>query len=66
MKIIRNSARCLKCGDHLISHHRHDFKGCSCGSLFVDGGLDYIKRVGDPLNIEETSQYIDEKDTDDE
>ena len=29
-KIIRNSARCRNCGDHLISTHRHDYKTCIC------------------------------------
>jgi len=42
--ITRNSARCLECGDHIESTYRHDFKACSCGSVMVDGGHDYIKR----------------------
>lgn len=43
--IIRNSARCLGCGDELESTHRHDFRTCSCGALSVDGGKAYIRRV---------------------
>lgn len=54
-KIIRNSAKCLKCGDELISTHRHDFKRCSCGTIGVDGGQDYRKRMGYLVDIEETS-----------
>ena len=29
-KLVRNSARCRNCGDHLVSYHRHDFKVCMC------------------------------------
>lgn len=43
--LIRNSARCLGCGDEMVSEHRHAFRTCSCGALSVDGGLDYRKRV---------------------
>jgi hypothetical protein len=58
--IIRNAARCRKCGDEVESENRHDFVTCSCGSLSVDGGLDYLKRSGDPANCEELSEYSDE------
>lgn len=45
MKIIkRNAAKCNKCGDIIESTHRHDFKWCSCRTVAVDGGLEYIKR----------------------
>lgn len=44
MTIIRNSAKCLKCGDEIESKHRHDFVQCSCGNVFVDGGKDYLRR----------------------
>lgn len=43
--LVRNSARCLGCGDEMVSEHRHAFRTCSCGALSVDGGLDYRKRV---------------------
>lgn len=46
-KIIRNSAKCLKCGDEIESTHVHDFKWCSCKNIAVDGGKEYIKRCGD-------------------
>jgi len=39
-----NSAKCLKCGDTIVSASRHDFVTCSCGNLSVDGGHDYLKR----------------------
>lgn len=44
--ILRNSARCLQCGDEVESTHRHDFRTCRCGKLGVDGGHDYIRRIG--------------------
>lgn len=44
-KIVRNSARCLLCGDEIESKTRHDFRSCTCGSLAVDGGLVYLRRA---------------------
>ena len=46
-KIKSNKAQCLKCMDIIESKHRHDFVGCKCGALAVDGGKDYLRRVGD-------------------
>ena len=43
--IIRNSAKCLDCGDEVESTHRHDFRSCKCGNLSVDGGKAYLRRV---------------------
>lgn len=48
MKIIKNSIKCLTCGDVLVSEHRHDFVKCSCppGSdtiIFIDGGTSYFR-----------------------
>lgn len=40
-------AKCGKCGDIIESTYRHDFKRCSCGSIFVDGGNDYFRCGGD-------------------
>lgn len=53
VRIVRNSARCTKCGDEIESTHRHDFVRCSCGGLFVDGGHAYLRRGGD--SFEDTS-----------
>lgn len=49
--IIRNAAKCAKCGDVIESMHRHDFKTCSCESIFVDGGKEYIRCGGSPDNF---------------
>ena len=37
--------QCKKCIDIIESVHRHDFKWCSCKSIYIDGGRDY-QRVG--------------------
>ena len=53
-KIIENSAKCLKCGDKIVSKHRHDYVTCSCGNVSVDGGLDYCRR-----SFKEMDTWID-------
>ena len=45
--IIQNAATCLACGDFIVSKHRHDFVTCTCGAVSVDGGQEYLRRVGD-------------------
>lgn len=42
-KIKLNAAKCLKCKQIIQSIHRYNFVECKCGSIFVDGGLDYIR-----------------------
>ena len=44
--LIQNEVTCGLCGETIYSGHRHDFKYCKCGNVAVDGGLDYIRRVG--------------------
>lgn len=46
-KIIANRVRCKHCNAIIQSFHRHDFKQCKCGKVFVDGGTDY-QRFGWP------------------
>lgn len=41
---MRNAAQCRLCGDVIVSRHRHDWRACSCGEIFVDGGNDYLRR----------------------
>lgn len=50
MKIIRNAARCRKCGDVIESKYRHDFVSCQCDAIFTDGGHDYVRRGAMDLN----------------
>lgn len=60
--IISNQVRCLKCHDEIYSAHRHDFKWCSCGNIAVDGGMDYLRRVGASTDTyEDMSITIDDK-----
>lgn len=64
-KLVRNSAKCLKCEDEIVSTHVHDFKWCSCKNIAVDGGTDYSKRVGNisgkGVSWEDTSIYQEVK-----
>jgi hypothetical protein len=43
--IFENKAKCLKCGDVIISKNVHDYSQCKCGNLAVDGGSWYAKRT---------------------
>ena len=56
-RLTRNAAKCLKCGTVVESNHRHDFRGCKCEAMFVDGGLDYVRRGGEPQFIEDLCEY---------
>lgn len=56
-----NKCQCKKCGDIIESKHTHDFKWCKCKSIAVDGGKDYIRRVGELDNIIELSESYDEE-----
>lgn len=53
--IIRNSIRCLKCGDEIVSAHRHDFRFCRCGAVGVDGGQTWVRRLGEFHHWTDTS-----------
>lgn len=57
-KVIVNKIRCRDCGDVVESKHRHDFKYCKCGAIAVDGGREYLRRVGKLEAIEELSETI--------
>ena len=56
-RIIRNAAQCRKCGDLIVSKHRHDYVTCSCGAISVDGGTAYLKRSGSLDDIIEMSEF---------
>lgn len=59
-RIKRNAVRCATCKQEIESKHRHDFKFCKCGAVGVDGGKDYLRRIGDFKNATELSEYEDE------
>lgn len=49
---------CPKCRDTIYSRALHDHHGCTCGHVFVDGGLDYLRfgwRGGDEPTLSEIS-----------
>ncbi len=56
--IIHNRIRCLRCGSIIESTYTYDFKWCSCGACAVDGGKDYLRRVGAWEDWEEMSEVI--------
>lgn len=47
MKI--NYIECKECSDVLFSFNRHDYKQCTCGKSFIDGGFDYSRYNGELL-----------------
>lgn len=61
MKVVKrikiNRARCRKCGWVIESQSRYHLNFCGCGSIFVDGGQEYLRRGGDLAIIEEASEW---------
>lgn len=62
MKILLNGGMCLKCGETVYSRNRHDFKYCKCQAIAVDGGHDYLRRLGGPEVFQEASAYESRED----
>ena len=60
--IISNQVLCNKCGDKPFSRFRHDYQSCECGAVAVDGGMDYLRRVGD-LEAKDISIVIENIDS---
>ena len=58
--IVVNAAICKKCDDYIVSKHVHDFVECECGSIFVDGGQEYLRRGGKLENIIDASWCLDD------
>lgn len=56
-RIAINKAQCGNCGDVIESTSRHDFKRCSCGQMFVDGGKDYLRRGYGSAGFTELTTY---------
>lgn len=42
-KVIQQGLHCLVCEDEIFSEYTHDFKECTCGNCFVDGGKSYFR-----------------------
>ena len=56
-KILVNKIQCKKCKDIIESKNVHDFKWCTCKSIAVDGGLEYLRRIGNLEDIIELSEF---------
>ena len=54
-KIISNKIKCKKCGDVIKSKNTNDYKRCSCGAVAVEGGKNYLKRIGNEEDYVELS-----------
>ena len=54
-KIISNKIKCKKCGDVIESKNTNDYKRCSCGAVAVEGGKNYLKRIGNEEDYVELS-----------
>ncbi|MBQ3469044.1 MAG: hypothetical protein IJH18_03165 [Bacilli bacterium] len=55
-EIISNKIKCKKCGDVIESKSKNDYKRCSCGAVAVDGGKDYLKRIGNEEDYVDISE----------
>lgn len=55
MKIIKNSAKCNKCGEVLVSQFEAQKVKCKCGELNISGGNSYLIREGE---YTELTQYL--------
>lgn len=56
-RITRNAAKCLKCGDVVESTSRHELVWCSCRAMAVDGGHEYLRRLGAREDFEDMSEF---------
>ena len=56
-KIWVNKIKCRKCGNIIESTSVHDFKFCSCEACAVDGGTEYLRRIGEREDWEELSEF---------
>lgn len=61
MKIVRNRAKCKRCGDIIESKHTHDFVSCKCKAITLDGGKEYQRFSGHLEDIDLSfSEYVNE------
>lgn len=56
-KPIINKIQCKLCGDIIESKHCQDMKWCKCDVCAVDGGKEYLRRVGPASQIIKLSEY---------
>jgi hypothetical protein len=60
MKIVINRIQCLLCQDIIESNAPHDFRRCSCKSCGVDGGSEYLKRIGSSKSYKDLSLIFED------
>lgn len=60
MTIIANKIQCKHCLETIESKHRYNLRFCQCGKVAVDGGKDYLKRLGYSIDYTELSEFGDE------
>ena len=58
-RVILNRAQCAECKDIITSYHVHDYVQCKCGAIAVDGGNEYLRRVGLLSSMIEMCEYDD-------
>lgn len=57
-RLVKNSIKCLKCGD-VIEKNYDDLLWCTCESSGVDGGLNYLRRLfTEDYGFEELSECV--------
>ena len=65
VKIISNKVKCNQCGDIIESQSHYDLVYCSCKSVYVDGGHDYLRRGTKPgcsyIELSITEEVPDEE-----
>ena len=59
-KIIQNEVQCDNCGDIIHSASVHSCVQCSCGGVTVDGGMEYLRRLGHAQSYTERSMTLNE------
>jgi len=58
-QIVYSTATCKKCGDVLVSIHRHDYVTCGCDNqTMLDGGTAYQRYGGVDLDLVDRSGTI--------
>ena len=58
--VAMNKAKCLRCGDILVSAHLHDHAACKCGNVSVCGGtVNPVIRATDYLTFGEVEDGAD-------
>ena len=58
-QIVYSTATCKKCGDVLVSMHRHDYVTCGCDNkTMLDGGTDYQRYGGADLDLVDLSNTV--------